>query len=170
MDANTNPRDVLPVNRWTTKQEVRKQMWEQQSWSTRYDLVTPTEDKLDQSLLFLTRDMGLDDALEPFRIFVSERALALFNQVTWMGKEYVEASNEARIAYEAANGLNGRYQGIVCAVIHLRSATAIAANVAVKKALGECGQTYDIYSDVRSQEGLVLAEKLINVLRSEGLL
>ena len=98
MDANTDPRDVLPVNRWTTKQEVRKQMWERQSWSTRYDLVTPTEDKLDQSLLFLTRDMGLDDALEPFRIFVSERALSLFNQVTWMGKEYVEASNEAKQA------------------------------------------------------------------------
>jgi hypothetical protein len=96
MDANTDPRDVLPVNRWTTKQEVRKQMWERQSWSTRYDLVTPTEDKLDQSLLFLTRDMGLDDALEPFRIFVSERALSLFNQVTWMGKEYVEALQEHR--------------------------------------------------------------------------
>jgi len=55
-------------------------------------------------------------------------------------------------------------------VIHLRSAAAAAANVAVKKAIGECGQRYNIYSDVQSQEGLVLAEKLINVLRSEGLI
>ena len=170
MDANTDPRDVLPVNRWTTKQEVRKQMWERQSWSTRYDLVTPTEDKLDQSLLFLTRDMGLDDALEPFRIFVSERALSLFNQVTWMGKEYVEASNEAKQAYEEANGLNGRYKSIVGAVLQLRFAAATAAKVAVKKALGEGGQRYDNFHDVKRQEGLILAEKLINVLQSEGLL
>jgi len=167
MDANTDPRDVFQVTVWATKPEVRKQLIARHSW-TPYNLLK--KPGLNEALIFLTRDMGLDEELDAFRKQVSDRALELFNRVTWLGADYQEASAKARAAYEAANGFNGSRKSIVTAVCDLREAKAEAVCVAAKASAGGLVNTGSLYHDVQKDEDRTLADILHDVLKAKSLI
>lgn len=173
MDANTDPRDVLQVTCWTTKQEISKKLREHQSWNP-YDIISSGDDGLMSTLIFLTRDMGLEAHLEPFRVFVSERALLLFNRAIRLGRPYQGVSKSAYTAYEEANGLNGRNQSVVGATLALRRAMMVSVEIAVEQAVGELYEgfrcAYTPSEGALRQENFILAQQLVGVLESKGLL
>jgi hypothetical protein len=164
MDAYTNPADVVLTHRWTTKADVRKQIIAHQSWNP-YDIVNKTG--LSQTVLFLSRDMGLDDLLADFCEKVAERALALSNLD---GSEvFDEARESATQAYEHAKGSNRR-KCAVNAVIDLRHAKATAVCAAAKDKLGDLVNASQLYDSVTAEEDLALANILYDVLKAKGLL
>lgn len=167
MDANTDPRDVFQMTVSATKSEVRKQLIAYHSWNPSDLLKKPG---LNEALIFLTRDMGLDEELDAFRKQVSDRALDLFNRVTWLGADYQEASAKARAAYEAANGFNGRRKSIVMAVCDLREAKAKAVCASACAAVGRLVITGVLYDSVVKNEELALANVLYDVLKAKSLI
>jgi hypothetical protein len=164
MNAISPLKDAILVTQLTTKTEIKAQLWDQYNWNS-CDIVK--EPGLVPAVLFLTRDVGIEDNLEPFRAYLAERALEVFNRLAHLGDKYTEAATCARKAYQSANDLNGAWVRLVGVISDLRRAVGLASCIAVEDVLGNSALDT---SDVEAREDLVLAERLIDTLRSNDLL
>lgn len=164
MDASTKRADVVLTHRWATQADVRDQLVAHQSWNP-YDIVHKTG--LTESVLFLSRDMGLDDVLVDFCEKIAERALGLFHLDG--SKAFEDARLGAWSAFEHAKGLNRR-RSAVNAVLDLRRAKADAVCATVKAKLGDLVNTFHLHDDVMKEEDTALAGILHDLLKAKGLL
>lgn len=162
MDANTDPREMTFVAKLVSKSDVRKKLWDTHRWNE-YDIVR--EPGLQNAVMFLTRDAGIEDALEPFRVYVQTRAGELLVRFTANG--YAEAAEYAAKAVYEAEVAKKHWIPLTGAVQQLRLAIAHGSCAALKAALGhfdDCPHNMQLHEDYE------IAEKLIETLREARLI
>ena len=163
MLGNAHPADVILINQWSTRPQIAAIVRAEHSWNPHDVIVRPG---LMNALIFLCRDVGVEEHLAPFRDHVVRRANALAHELKGKGSRYAEALSSAMRAVETSRNFAPGCLNLVSTVMCFREALVGAGRQAIQDTFGEIVRWPFLDSELLKLEDLDLAEVLHETLKA----
>lgn len=163
MIGNASYADVILINQWSTRPQIAAIVRAEHSWNPHDVIVRPG---LMNALIFLCRDVGVEEHLAPFRDHVVRRANALAHDLKGKGPRYAEALASANCALKVSRRTVPGHLTLVSTVLSFREALVAAGVQGVKDALGESAHWPCLDVTLEKLEDLQLARVLHETLQA----